>query len=159
MFFPCFIPEYDAVLHARIIAKMDCSFLLFHPIWGVYRCQYTPFLCPLHPKTPPLHPCSDARNPIFSYPKTPFGMSHFTVWDVPFYHLGCPILPFGMSHFTIWGIPFHHLGYIFGTFAHNVQPDFRFVFFVFSLPKFVFFLSFRFIMFLRDSLGRIKYIL
>ena len=124
MFFPCFIPEYDAVLHARIIAKMDCSFLLFHPIWGVYRCQYTPFLCPLHPKTPPLHPCSDARNPIFSYPKTPFGMSHFTVWDVPFYHLGCPILPFGMSHFTIWGIPFHHLGYIFGTFAHNVQPRF-----------------------------------
>ena len=36
----------------------------------------------------------------------------------------CPISPFGMSHFTIWGIPFHHLEYIFGTFAHNIQPRF-----------------------------------
>ena len=96
---------------------------------------------------------------LLGYPILPFGVSHFTICDVLFCQLGYPILPFGVSHFTIWGIPFRLLGYIFGTFAHNVQPDFRFVFFVFSLPKFVFFLSFRFIMFLRDSLGRIKYIL
>ena len=86
-------------------------------------------------------------------------MSQTAFYYVPFHHLGYPILPFGVSHFAFWGIPFYHLGYIFGTFAHNVQPDFRFAIFVFSLPKFVFFLSFRFIMFLRDSLGRIKYIL
>ena len=47
-------------------------------------------LWPLHPKTPPLHPCSDARNPHFPH--------------TPNHHLGCPILPFGVSHFTIWGI-------------------------------------------------------
>ena len=70
----------------------------------------TPF-----PHTPKTH---------LGCPISPFGMSHFTIWDVPFRHLGCPILPFGMSHFAIWGIPFHHLGYIFGTFAHNVQPRF-----------------------------------
>ena len=45
------------------------------------------------------------------YPILPFGVSHFTIWDVPFHHLGCPISPFGVSHFTIWGIAFPHLGY------------------------------------------------
>ena len=85
-------------------------------------------------------------------PISPFGVSHFAIWGIPFCLLGCPILPFGVSHFTIWGIFSAHL---YTMYSH----DFRFVFFVFSLPKFVFFLSFRFIMFLRDSLGRIKYIL
>ena len=116
-------------------------------------------LWPLHPKTPPLHPCSDARNPRFSYPKTPFGMSHFAFWGVPFCHLGCPISSFGVSHFTFWGVPFHLLGYIFGTFAHNVQPRCPIWLLRFSQQKHVRFLSFRFIMFLRNSLGWIKYIL
>ena len=124
MFIPCSIPEYDAVFHAQTIAKMDCSFSPFTRLWAHNEASYPPFLSPLHPKTSPLHPCHDARNPVSSYPKNPFWMSHFTIWDVPFRLLGCPILPFGMSHFTIWGIPFHHLGYIFGTFAHNVQPRF-----------------------------------
>ena len=99
------------------------------------------------------------------YPISPFGMSHFAnwgipfaIWNVPFYHLGYPISPFGISHFAIWSIPFYLLGYIFGTFAHNVQPDFRFAIFVFA-AKICMFLSFRFIMFLRNSLGWIKYIL
>ena len=69
-------------------------------------------------------------------------MSHFAIWDIPFCLLGCPISPFGVSHFTIWDVPFHLLGYIFGTFAHNVQPDFRFVFFVFRCKSlYVSFLS------------------
>ena len=95
---------------------------------------------------------------LLGCPILPFGMSHFAIWGIPFRLLGCPILPFGMSHFTIWGTPFHHLGYIFGTFAHNVQPDFG-LSSSFSLQKHVSFLSFRFIMFLRNSLGWIKYIL
>ena len=66
----------------------------------------------------------DAPNRLLLCPISPFGMSHFTIWGIPFYHLGCPILPFGVSHFTIWGIPFRHLGYILGTFVHNVQPRF-----------------------------------
>ena len=89
---------------------------------------------------------------LLGYPISPFGVSHFAFWGIPFCLLGCPILPFGVPHFTIWGIFSAHL---YTMYSH----DFRFVFFVFSLPKFVFFLSFRFIMFLRDSLGRIKYIL
>ena len=58
------------------------------------------------------------------YPILPFGVSHFAFWGIPFRLLGYPISPFGISHFAIWGIPFYLLGYIFGTFAHNVQPRF-----------------------------------
>ena len=53
----------------------------------------------------------------------------------------CPKPPFIMSHFAFWGIPFRLLGYIFGTFAHNVQPDFRFAFFVFRCKICAFSLS------------------
>ena len=52
----------------------------------------------------------DAPNRLLLCPISPFGMSHFTIWDVPFHHLGYPISPFGMSHLTIWGIPFYLLG-------------------------------------------------
>ena len=117
--FPCFILEHYAVLHARIIAKMDCSFLLL-PNFGRITRPHTPISLPSTPKTPPLNPCSDARNPVSSYPKTPFGMSHFTIWDTPF----------------------RHLGYIFGTFAHNVQPRFSVCLLRFSLQKFVCFFPF-----------------
>ena len=98
--FPCFVPEYDAVLHARIIAKMDCSFLLFVQFWARNE-AYEPHFSALY--TPKLHLCTLVPmpgTPVSSYPKPPFGVSHFAIWDVPF----------------------HHLGYIFGTFAHNVQP-------------------------------------
>ena len=86
--------------------------LFFPPVspnFGRITRPMNPISLPSTPKTPPLHPC-----PL---PGTPF--SH-----TPNYHLGCPILPFGVSHLTIWGIPFYLLGYIFGTFAHNVQPRF-----------------------------------
>ena len=69
--------------------------------FGACNEAYEPHFSALY--TPKLHlctPCSDARNLRFSYPKPPFGVSHF----------------------AFWGIPFHLLGYIFGTFAHNVQP-------------------------------------
>ena len=143
------------------------SFPLLLHLVSVPRCPQTAFYyVPFHHLGYPISPFGMSHFAIWDipfchlgYPILPFGVSHFAIWGIPFRHLGCPILPFGMSHFTIWDVPFCLLGYIFGTFAHNVQPDFRFVFFVFSLPKFVFFLSFRFIMFLRDSLGRIKYIL
>ena len=99
-------------------------------------------------------------------PISPFGVSHFAFWDVPFDHLGYPILPFGMSHFAIWDVPFHHLGYPilpFGVYFRHICAQCTARFSVcllrFSLQKFVRFLSFRFIMFLRDSLGWIKYIL
>ena len=69
---------------------------------------------------------------LLGYPISPFGVSHFTIWNVPFHLLGYPISPFGVSHFPIWDVPFYLLGYIFGTFAHNVQPDFRFAIFVFA---------------------------
>ena len=131
VFFPCFIPEYDAVLHALKIAKMDCSFSPFTRFWAFYEASY-PHFSALEPLK--LHLCT-----LVPMPGIP-------VYHTPNHHLGCPILPFGISHFAFWGIPFYHLGYIFGTFAHNVQPDFRFVFFVF-VAKVCVFLSFRFIMF------------
>ena len=53
----------------------------------------------------------DAPNRLLLCPISSFGVSHFTIWDVPFYHLGYPISPFVVSHFTIWGIPFRLLGY------------------------------------------------
>ena len=74
------------------------------------------------------------------YPILPFGVSHFTIWGIPFYHLGYPISPFGMSHFAFWGIPFHLLGYIFGTFAHNIQPDERICLLRFFAAKYMRFL-------------------
>ena len=60
------------------------------------------------PSTPPkLRLCTLVPlpgTPVSSYPKTPFGMSHFAFWGILFYLLGYPILPFWVSHFTIWGI-------------------------------------------------------
>ena len=41
---------------------------------------------------------------LLGCPISPFGVSHFAIWDVPFYHLECPISPFGVSHFAFWGI-------------------------------------------------------
>ena len=38
----------------------------------------------------------DAPNRLLLCPILPFGVSHFTIWDVPFRHLGCPISPFGV---------------------------------------------------------------
>ena len=78
--------------------------------------------------------------PFFSFPlllhlviHTPNVQTAF--YYVPFRHLGCPILPFGVSHFTFWDIPFYHLGYIFGTFAHNVQLQFSVYHIRFSLQN------------------------
>ena len=86
---------------------MDCPFLLFVQFWAFYEAS-DPHFSALDPLK--LHLCT-----LVPMPGTPFPHN-------PKHHLGCPILPFGMSHFAIWGIPFHLLGYIFGTFAHNVQP-------------------------------------
>ena len=77
----------------------------------------------------------DAPNRLLGCPILPFGVSHFTILGIPFCHLGYPISPFGVSHFTIWDIPFQLLGYIFGTFAHNVQPDERICLLRFSLQN------------------------
>ena len=51
----------------------------------------------------------DVPNRLLLCPISPFGMSHFTIWGIPFYHLGYPISPFGMSHFAFWGIFSAHL--------------------------------------------------
>ena len=75
----------------------------------------------------------NAPNRLLLCPISPFGMSHFAIWGIPFHHLGCPILPFGVSHFTIWGIFSAHLRTMY-------SPDFRFAFFVFrSKSLYVFF--------------------
>ena len=101
MFVSCFVPEYNAIFHALKIAKKDCSFSPFTRFWA-YKEASDPHFSALEPQNSTSVPLFRCPEPRFSYPKTPFGMSHF----------------------TFWGIPFHHLGYIFGTFAHNVQPRF-----------------------------------
>ena len=55
------------------------------------------------------------RYPYPQCPKPPFIMSHFAFWDVPFCHLGYPILPFGVyfrhicPHRTAPRCPISHL--------------------------------------------------
>ena len=110
MFIPCFIPKYDADLHAQKIAKMDCSFSPFTRFWAYNEASYPPFLCPRHPK---LHLYTLVPLPGIPFP------------HIPFHHLECPILPFRVSHFTFWGIFSAHLRTMY-------SPVFRFVFFVFA---------------------------
>ncbi len=59
---------------------------------------------PQPPHFSALYTQNSTSAPLVPLPGTPF--SH-----TPKHHLGYPISPFGMSHFTIWGIPFCHLGY------------------------------------------------
>ena len=89
VFFPCFIPEYDAVLHAHKIAKRIVLFSCFTQ-FGACNEAYEPHFSALY--TPKLHLCT-----LVPMPGTPFP-------HTPKHHLGCPILPFGVSHFAIWGI-------------------------------------------------------
>ena len=35
-------------------------------------------------------------NRLLLCPISPFGVSRFAIWDVPFHHLGYPVLPFGV---------------------------------------------------------------
>ena len=81
VFFPCFIPEYDAVFHAQKIAKRDCSFTSFTRFWAFYEASY-PHFSALEPLK--LHLCT-----LVPLPGTP--VSH-----TPKHHLGYPILPFGV---------------------------------------------------------------
>ena len=96
MFVPCFIPEYDAVLYAGIIAKWIVLFSCFTQ-FGACNEADTPHFSALD--TPKLHLCT-----LVPLPGTPFP-------HTPNHHLGYPILPFGMSHFAFWDVPFRHLGY------------------------------------------------
>ena len=147
---------------------------MFHPYSFIYKntkTQKSNESLPSHFSASPYYSTSLSISPMpqtgfyyvpfhhLGYPISPFGMSHFTIWGIPFRLLWYPISPFGVSHFAFWGIPFRLLGYIFGTFAHNVQPRCLIWLLRFSLQKHVSFLSFRFIMFLPNSLGWIKYIL
>ena len=124
VFFPCFIPEYDAVCVSGNLQKGIVLFSCFTQFWACNEAD-EPHFSALY--TPKLHLCT-----LVTMPGSPF--SH-----TPKHHLGCPILPFGVSHFTIWGIFSAHLRTMY-------SPDFRFVFFVF-VAKVCVFLSFRFIMF------------
>ena len=108
MIFTCFISTNDAVLHARIIAKMDCSFSPFTRFWSRNVASYPPFLCPRHPK---LHLCT-----LVPMPGIP-------VYHTPNHHLGYPILPFGvfygsfMPHFGDCFTPL--FVYVFPTFGQK----------------------------------------
>ena len=103
--FPCFIPEYDAIFHALKIAKMDCSFLLLYN-FGRFTRPHTPHFFALD--NPKLHLCTLVPlpgTPVSSYPKPPFGVSHFAIWGIlrrvyapilaPFY----PLFALISSHF------------------------------------------------------------
>ena len=116
MLFPCFILEHYAVLHARIIAKMDCSFTSFTRFGACIDADVPHFSA--------LDTQNSTSAPLSRCQESPFIISQTTIWDIPFRLLGYPILPFGMSHFTIWGIFSAHLRTMY-------SPDFRFVFFVF----------------------------
>ena len=89
VFVSCFLPDYDAVFHARKIAKGIVLFSCFTRFWACNE-AYEPHFSALY--TPKLHLCT-----LVPMPGTP--VSH-----TPKHYLGCPILPFGVSHFTIWGI-------------------------------------------------------
>ena len=106
VFIPCFIPEYDAVLHARIIAKMDCSFSPITRFWACYE-AYEPHFSALY--TPKLHLCTHVPmpgTPFSPYPKPPFGISHFTIWGIlwrvydPYWRLFLPLFSFMFSQFS-----------------------------------------------------------
>ena len=88
VFFPYFIPEYDAVLHARIIAKWIVPFLLL-PDFGRFTRPHTPHFSALYTQ-------NSTSAPLFRCPEPSFLIPQTTIWDVPFCHLGCPILPFGV---------------------------------------------------------------
>ena len=59
---------------------------------------------PMNPISLPSTPQNSTSAPLFRCPEPRFLIPQNTIWDVPFCHLGYPILPFGVSHFTIWGI-------------------------------------------------------
>ena len=103
--FPCFLPEFDAVFHARKIAKRIGFFSCFTQFWACNE-AYEPHFSALY--TPKLHLCTLVPLPVtlfVSYPKTPFGMSHFAIWGIlrrvyapilaPFY----PLFALISSHF------------------------------------------------------------
>ena len=102
VFILCFIPEYDAVLHARIIAKIDCSLSPFIRFWARNVDSYPPFLSPLHPK---LHLCTHVLMPGTPFPHTPKP------------HLGYPIFPFGVFY-----------GAFMLSYWHLFYPSFRLCF-------------------------------
>ena len=87
VFFPYFIPEYDAVLHARIIAKWIVPFLLLPNFWRVAR--------PQTPISQPLTPQNSTSVPLFRCPETPFLIPQTAFWDTPngqmgvFYNTSC----------------------------------------------------------------------
>ena len=99
--FPCFLPDYDAIFHALKIAKWIVLFLFLYNLGRFTR--------PQSPISLPSTPQNSTSAPLFRCPERHFLIPQTTIWDVPFYHLGYPILPFGVSHFAIWGIYSAHL--------------------------------------------------
>ena len=80
--FPCFLPEYDAIFHAQKIAKRIVLFSCFTQ-FGACNEADEPHFSALY--TPKLHLCTLVPlpgTPVSSYPKTPFGVSHFTIWGI-----------------------------------------------------------------------------
>ena len=120
--------------------KKGLSFSPFTRFWA-YNEADEPHFSALY--TPKLHLCT-----LVLMPGAPFLIPQNPIWDVPFCLLGYPISSFGVSHFAIWGIFSPHLRTMYSP-IFGLSSSF-------SLPKFVCFLSFRFIMFLRNSFGWIS---
>ena len=125
----------NAKIKTRVCPPIFQLPLITSPRYPYPQCPNRLLLCPISPFGISQFAIWGIPFYHLGCPILPFGMSHFTIWGIPFPHLGCPIWPFGVSHFTFWGIPFYHLGYIFGTFAHNVQPRFSVCLLRFSLQK------------------------
>ena len=94
--FPCFLPDYDAIFHAGIIAKR----IAFSPVSP----DFGRITRPMNPISLPSTPQNSTSASLFRCPEPRFLIPQTTIWGIPFCLLGCPILPFGVSHFTIWGI-------------------------------------------------------
>ena len=86
--FPCFLPDYDAVSMPRKLQKWIVLFSCFTQFWACNEAD-EPHFSALY--TPKLHLCT-----LVLMPGTRFLIPQKPIWDVPFCHLGCPILPFGV---------------------------------------------------------------
>ena len=100
--FPCFLPDYDAIFHARKIAKRIVLFSCFTQFWACNEAD-EPHFSALY--TPKLHLCT-----LIPMSRTPFP-------HIPKPHLGYPISPFWVFY-----------GAFMLSYWHLFYPSFRLCF-------------------------------
>ena len=95
--FPMFLSLQMMLFPMPSKLQNGLSFFFFLYNFGRFTRPQTPHFSALDTQ-------NSTSAPLFRCPEPPFLIPQNTIWDVPFCHLGCPILPFGVSHFAIWGI-------------------------------------------------------